>query len=63
MKYEMIDMDKSGTNKQQQYKGPTATATATYEPGAGWDRESHTSQTILVQESFRVDVERKSSVI
>lgn len=43
-------------------RGPSTSTTAAFEPGgAGWDGQSYTSQTVLVQQSWRVDVERSSA--
>ncbi|POR39145.1 Uncharacterized protein TPAR_00654 [Tolypocladium paradoxum] len=43
-------------------KGATATAVAMQDRhSASWDRQSHTSQTVLVQQTWRVDIERKDS--
>lgn len=55
--YEMMDMDKS------RGRGNKATITAASEPGASWDGQSHTSQTVLVQQTWRVDVHKKDSTI
>ncbi|KAH7137005.1 hypothetical protein B0J13DRAFT_677762, partial [Dactylonectria estremocensis] len=57
--YEMIDMDKSrdrGTKK----KPTLPTVTAACEAGGSWDGQSHTSQTVLVEQTWRVDIERKA---
>jgi hypothetical protein len=59
--YEMVDMDKSDVSVERQPRRPTAAATASYDPTASWDSQSHTSQTVLVQNSWRVDIERKHS--
>ncbi|KAK7431015.1 hypothetical protein QQZ08_002545 [Neonectria magnoliae] len=55
--YEMMDMDKSRD------EGNKATVTAASEPSASWDGQSHTSQTVLVEQSWKVDVHRKNSAI
>lgn len=51
---------------QAQASKPATTATVTANQGdvsaEGWDRRSHTSQTVLVQQSWQVDIEAKSPV-
>ncbi|KAK2616280.1 hypothetical protein QQS21_000714 [Conoideocrella luteorostrata] len=55
--YELEDMDTS----MDMQRG-TVSATAAYEPsGVGWDGQSYTSQTVLVQQTWRIDVERNSA--
>lgn len=53
--YEMMDMGKSRD------RGNKATVTAASEPTGPWDRQSHTSQTVLVEQSWAVDVQKDRS--
>ncbi|KAH6887642.1 hypothetical protein B0T10DRAFT_539011 [Thelonectria olida] len=61
-KYEMFDLDNKYTDRGNKNKvGNTATA----EGGGSWDRESHkshTSQTVLVQQTVRVEVDNRDSI-
>ncbi|KAH7124729.1 hypothetical protein EDB81DRAFT_664332 [Dactylonectria macrodidyma] len=58
-KYEMIDMDKSKDwGNKKKITSPTTTTAC--EAGRSWDGQSHTSQTVLVEQTWRVDVERKA---
>lgn len=55
-KYEMIDMDKSADRgNKKKAAGTPATA------GGSWDGQSHNSQTVLVEQTWRVDVETKTA--
>ncbi|KAH7210136.1 hypothetical protein DER44DRAFT_722608 [Fusarium oxysporum] len=57
--YEMVDADNWGAKKD---KGTTATATAvTTEPSRPWDGQSHTSQSVLVHQTWQVEIERQDS--
>jgi hypothetical protein len=57
--YEMVDADNWGAKKD---KGTTATATAvTTEPSRPWDGQSHTSQSVLVHQTWQVEIERQNS--
>ncbi|KAM5529472.1 hypothetical protein BFJ70_g17351 [Fusarium oxysporum] len=57
--YEMVDADNWGAKKD---KGTTATATAvTTEPSHPWDGQSHTSQSVLVHQTWQVEIERQNS--
>lgn len=47
-------------NMESHHAG-AATATAVYEPSSFWDAQSHTSQTVLVHQTWRVEVESKSA--
>lgn len=59
-KYEMMSLDKSVDRGSK--KGNTAIVTTSKSKGSGsWDGQSHTSQTVLVQQSWRVDVEKKDN--
>lgn len=53
--YEMMDMGKSRD------RGNKATVTAASEANGSWDRHSQTSQTVLVEQSWTVDVHRERS--
>ncbi|EEU33353.1 uncharacterized protein NECHADRAFT_82920 [Fusarium vanettenii 77-13-4] len=53
--YEMMDMGKSRD------RGNQATVTAASEANGSWDRHSQTSQTVLVEQSWTVDVHRERS--
>ncbi|KAF4463710.1 hypothetical protein FALBO_9475 [Fusarium albosuccineum] len=55
--YEMMDMDKSGDRRNKS----TVTTTKSDPSGGSWDGQSHTSQTVLVEQSWRVDVHSKNS--
>jgi hypothetical protein len=59
--YEMFDLDNKYTDRGNKNKvGNVATA----EGGGSWDRESHkshTSQTVLVQQTVRVEVDNRDS--
>ncbi|KAH7020352.1 hypothetical protein EDB80DRAFT_633825 [Ilyonectria destructans] len=54
-KYEMIDKDKS-VDRGNKKKAAGTPATA----GGSWDGQSHNSQTVLVEQTWRVDVETKA---
>jgi hypothetical protein len=57
--YEMVDADNWGAKKD---KGTTASATAvTTEQSRPWDGQSHTSQSVLVHQTWQVEIERQSS--
>ncbi|KAH7110960.1 hypothetical protein EDB81DRAFT_369402 [Dactylonectria macrodidyma] len=58
-KYEMIDMDKS-RDRGSKKKATSPTTTTACEAGRSWDGQSHTSQTVLVEQTWRVDIERKA---
>ncbi|KAH7189923.1 hypothetical protein DER44DRAFT_844905 [Fusarium oxysporum] len=59
--YEMVDADNWGAKKD---KGTTATATAvTTEPSRPWDGQSHTSQSVLVHQTWQVEIERQNSTL
>ncbi|KAM5343929.1 hypothetical protein ACJ41O_012466 [Fusarium nematophilum] len=53
--YEMMDMDKP---RDRGYRATVTTASE--QPGGLWDGQSHTSQTVLVEQSWQVDVQRKT---
>ncbi|KAJ9417949.1 amino acid permease-domain-containing protein [Fusarium oxysporum] len=59
--YEMVDADNWGAKKD---KGTTASATAvTTEQSRPWDGQSHTSQSVLVHQTWQVEIERQSTHI
>ncbi|KAJ4262909.1 hypothetical protein NW762_006522 [Fusarium torreyae] len=53
--YEMMDMERSSHRMNK------TTVTAAAEQNGSWDGQSHTSQTVLVEQTWRVDVHRKNS--
>ncbi|KAF4964045.1 hypothetical protein FSARC_7994 [Fusarium sarcochroum] len=55
--YEMMDMDRERSSARMN----KTTVTAAPEPSGSWDGQSHTSQTVLVEQTWRVDVHRKNS--
>lgn len=57
-KYEKMGADRS-QDKEQQKGNITAVVTSNRELGGSWDGQSHTSQTVLVHQTWQVDVERK----
>ncbi|KAF5139349.1 hypothetical protein E5D57_003144 [Metarhizium anisopliae] len=60
------DIELTSIPRAAQASKPATTATVTANQGdvsaEGWDRRSHTSQTVLVQQSWQVDIEAKSPV-
>lgn len=56
-KYEKMSADRSQDKDQK--GGTTAVVTSNRELGGSWDGQSHTSQTVLVHQTWQVDVERK----
>ncbi|EXK77167.1 hypothetical protein FOQG_18121 [Fusarium oxysporum f. sp. raphani 54005] len=59
--YEMMDMDKSGDRGNK--ASVTAASERTEPSGGSWDGQSRTSQTVLVEQTWRVDVYRKDSAV
>lgn len=57
--YEMIDMGRSADKSAR--GGETTSGAAAEDPNRWWDGESHTSQTVLVQQSWTVEFERASA--
>lgn len=59
--FEMVDMPKTKKEKEQQSSQPPLSATR--EADVAWDGQSHTSQTILIQQTktWYVDVEERRS--
>ncbi|KAM0548063.1 hypothetical protein ACHAPJ_010121 [Fusarium lateritium] len=53
--YEMMDMERSSHRMNK------TNVTAAAEQNGSWDGQSHTSQTVLVEQTWQVDVHRKNS--
>lgn len=55
-KYEMVDMERS-KSKRAQHEVNASTATAKFEPRSPWDAQSFESQSVLVHQTWKVEVE------